>query len=71
MNRPEAAQMLHHRTVDLAYPARVSIQKIIDRDARHADMRLVGQTRTPDHSSDIPNAPRRRLCRSNGSGPMP
>ena len=43
MNRPEAAQMLYHRTVDLADPARVSIQKIIDRDARHAEMRLAGR----------------------------
>ncbi len=42
VNRSKAAQVLDDSAVDLADPRRMARQEIVDRDARHADMRLVG-----------------------------
>ena len=47
VDRPESAQMLDDGGVDLTHPARMPSQQIIDRDARNADVRLVGGREFP------------------------
>jgi hypothetical protein len=43
VDRPETAQVLDDKPIDLFDPVRMSSQQVIDCDARHADMRLVGR----------------------------
>ena len=43
VDRPETAQVLDDKAIDLFDPVRMSSQQVIDRDARRADMRLVGR----------------------------
>ncbi len=43
VDRPEAAQVLDDKAIDLFDPARMSSQQVVDCDTRYADMRLVGR----------------------------
>jgi hypothetical protein len=47
VNRPKATQMLDDGAVDLGDPRRMTRQEIVNSDARHADMRLVGRRELP------------------------
>ena len=43
VDRPETAQVLDDKAIDLFDPARMSSQQVVDCDTRYADMRLVGR----------------------------